>query len=246
MRATGLLRAVARSSQHLEAGAPTGLTGLLTHASPRSSLIFTYNHTLAKLKQLPESSVYRQSTEALTKHRLSIIEAVKPEGLSEWQGRVRNTIEAHPQAFESIASQANPSEVNFVRRYVRVRPQEAKEAQAAQEVGQAQNGQGAETLSADMSHFISDAMAEGAAWEAEVEAMEAEPPLTADQINEIEQQIGAGLIEEVIQVAEGESALVDSMIQEKVWEDLEEKPVEGQWTYHERDTHTPTTQSPPS
>ena len=26
------------------------------------------------------------------------------------------------------------------------------------------------------------------------------------------------------------------------WEDLEEKPVEGQWTYFERGTHTGTTQ----
>ena len=28
------------------------------------------------------------------------------------------------------------------------------------------------------------------------------------------------------------------------WEDLEEKPAEGQWTYFERDTHTGTTQAP--
>ena len=27
------------------------------------------------------------------------------------------------------------------------------------------------------------------------------------------------------------------------WEDLEEKPVEGQWAYFERGTHTPTTQA---
>lgn len=69
----------------------------------------------------------------------------------------------------------------------------------------------------------------------------------------METKIGAGLIEEVIQVAEGELKLVDVMTQAKVyvlsslihflptlltaiirWEDLEEKPVEGQWTYFER------------
>jgi NADH dehydrogenase (ubiquinone) 1 alpha subcomplex subunit 5 len=69
----------------------------------------------------------------------------------------------------------------------------------------------------------------------------------------LETKIGAGLIEEVIQVAEGELNLVHSMKQSQVcvqyhlwpcekksadkdhsWEDLEDKPVEGQWEYFER------------
>ena len=37
-----------------------------------------------------------------------------------------------------------------------------------------------------------------------------------DRIEEIENKIGAGLIEEVIQVAEGELSLVDTMIKSKV------------------------------
>ncbi|KAG8630041.1 hypothetical protein KVT40_001660 [Elsinoe batatas] len=237
MRATGILRAVARSGQFLEAGAPTGLTGLLTHASPRSSLIYIYSNTLDKLKQLPESSVYRQSTEALTKHRLNIIESTKPAGLSEWQERVRKTIEAHPQAFQSVASQSNPSEVNFVTRHTRASP-----AKVAEE----QKEETPEHSPEDMSKFISEALEESKISRGEVEGIEAEPPLSAEQINELESKIGAGLIEEVIQVAEGESQLVDTMIQSRVYEELEEKPVEGQWTYHERDRHTPTTQAPPS
>ena len=36
------------------------------------------------------------------------------------------------------------------------------------------------------------------------------------RISEIEEKIGAGLIEEVIQVAEGELRLVDTMLQNKV------------------------------
>ena len=39
---------------------------------------------------------------------------------------------------------------------------------------------------------------------------------TCCRINEIEQKIGAGLIEEVIQVAEAESQLVDTMYENKV------------------------------
>ena len=37
------------------------------------------------------------------------------------------------------------------------------------------------------------------------------------RVNEMENQIGAGLIEEVIQVAEGELKLVDTMLESKVY-----------------------------
>lgn len=40
--------------------------------------------------------------------------------------------------------------------------------------------------------------------------------LTFDRIEEIETKIGAGLIEEVIQVAEGEAKLADVMIKARV------------------------------
>lgn len=63
------------------------------------------------------------------------------------------------------------------------------------------------------------------------------------RVNTIEQQIQAGLIEEIILVAEAESNLVDEMYKSKVWEDLEESPNQGQWAYYERDTHTPKTQA---
>ncbi len=46
--------------------------------------------------------------------------------------------------------------------------------------------------------------------------IEAEPPLTLDQIVEIENKVGAGLIEEVIAVAEGEKELVKTMQESKV------------------------------
>lgn len=64
--------------------------------------------------------------------------------------------------------------------------------------------------------------------------LEVEPPLDAEQINDIEVKIGAGLIEEVVQVAEGELTLVYEMLESKVWEDLEEQAPPGQWSYFER------------
>ncbi|KAF9512609.1 hypothetical protein BS47DRAFT_1345210 [Hydnum rufescens UP504] len=56
----------------------TGITGLPVHENPIPALTQTYRSTLALLqKDVPESSVYRQSVEALTQHRLSILENAK-------------------------------------------------------------------------------------------------------------------------------------------------------------------------
>ncbi|GAM84873.1 hypothetical protein ANO11243_028750 [Dothideomycetidae sp. 11243] len=206
MRAARTLRAVAQSSaRFLEPGAPTGITGLLTHASPRAALVGIYTSTLQKLAQMPESSVYRQSTEALTRHRLSIVESIEPEGFAAWRSRQQESITA------------------------RLREHEANVAAAEKQPG--------------VDRAVADAH-ELHRFGQGIENLEAEPPLSAEQIGEIENKIGAGLIEEVIQVAEGEHLTVDTMVENKVWEELEEKPVDGQWTYHERDTHVPTTQAP--
>jgi len=76
--------------------------------------MYTYNTMLEKLKRFPESSVYRQSVEAVTKQRLSVIESFKPEGLEEWQQRVTETVKAHPEAFRIVGNQTNAKEVNFI------------------------------------------------------------------------------------------------------------------------------------
>jgi len=68
---------------------------------------------------------------------------------------------------------------------------------------------------------------------------EREPALEAEQIAGVEKEIGAGLIEEVIQVAEGELKLVDEMAKSQVWDELVEKPRPGQWSYFERPTSSP-------
>tara|TARA_R110002003_G_scaffold2123_1_gene24045 strand:+ start:7968 stop:8555 length:588 start_codon:yes stop_codon:yes gene_type:complete len=102
MRAAARLLASVKPGQFLEAGAPTGLTGLTTHPSPRSTLLYHYNATLDKLKKIPESSVYRQSTEALTRHRLQIVEQSKPKGWDEWQDKIRSQIAKVPDQVSVI------------------------------------------------------------------------------------------------------------------------------------------------
>jgi NADH dehydrogenase (ubiquinone) 1 alpha subcomplex subunit 5 len=93
MRAATRLLASVRSGRLLQPGLPTGLAGLKTHPAPRTTLIYLYSATLAKLDKMPESSVYRQAAEALTKKRLKIIESEKPEGYDSWQARMEHRLE---------------------------------------------------------------------------------------------------------------------------------------------------------
>jgi len=102
MRAAARLLASVKPAQFLESGAPTGLTGLRTHPSPRSTLLYHYHATLDKLNEIPESSVYRQSTEALTRHRLKVVEESIPAGWAKWQERVQAQIANDPGAFKFV------------------------------------------------------------------------------------------------------------------------------------------------
>jgi len=243
MRPATRLFAAVQKAKYLEPGAPTGLAGLLTHASPRSTLLYVYTNTLEKLKFFPEHSVYRQSTEALTRHRLSVIESVKPAGLEEWQARVEKVIDGHPEAFRKIDITTPSGEKAF---NIVWKPQ-TLEGMKTQEWDDEyvpkkpfHEGPTDEDLKKDMDkHMQRDLRAENA----KIPRIEPEPALTIDQISEIENQISHGLLEEIIQVAEGENELVETLAKSKVWEDLEEKPTEGQWTYFERGTHVPTTQA---
>lgn len=101
MRSTFRLLASVKPGRFLEPGNPTGLTGLFNHPAPRSTLIYLYSATLDKLKALPDTSVYRQSAEALTQRRLKIVEAVKAEGYDAWAERARNKLAEHPEVFNT-------------------------------------------------------------------------------------------------------------------------------------------------
>ncbi|KAL8710581.1 MAG: hypothetical protein Q9220_004805 [cf. Caloplaca sp. 1 TL-2023] len=201
MRSTKRLLAIVKSEKFLTSGNPTGLTGLLTHPAPRSQLLYLYSSTLNKLSQLPDHSVYRKSAEAITKQRLSIIQAAKPPGYEEWEQRAKKKIEQHPEVF---GKDVEPSGV-FV--------------------------------SATLSEQMDDSYT---SWDQK-------------KIAEIEDQIGGGLIEEIIQVAEGEDKLVDTILESRSWDELEEKAPQGsvhtfslsphaesslgQWDYFSRDQH---------
>ncbi|KAJ2159517.1 hypothetical protein GGF46_002973 [Coemansia sp. RSA 552] len=53
----------------------TGIVGLSVNPAARNQLIGLYQKTLEELKaKIPEKAVYRQSVEAITQHRLKVVE----------------------------------------------------------------------------------------------------------------------------------------------------------------------------
>lgn len=101
MKTVSRLLANVKPARFLESGNPTGLTGLYTHAAPRSTLLYLYGSTLDKLKAIPEHSVYRQSVERIIQHRMNIVESIKPKGYDEWAEKAKKMIEEHPEVFQS-------------------------------------------------------------------------------------------------------------------------------------------------
>ncbi|KAF4626823.1 hypothetical protein G7Y89_g11334 [Cudoniella acicularis] len=206
---------------------------------PRSALLYLYSRTLDKLSQFPETSLYRQSVEAVTKHRMAIVDSTIPEGYKEWSEKAKQTIAEHPEVFSAEANvQGNnvslvgkmTKESHDGRTFVTTEPEKEVD-----EIEDEWDGEAYVKGGVEVGSFMK--YEEGL----KKVVLPKEPILTAEQIVEVENKIGAGLIEEVIQVAEGELELVDVMLNSKAWEPLEEKPVEGQWTYFKRDIGAPTT-----
>ncbi|KAL8949770.1 MAG: hypothetical protein Q9222_004149 [Ikaeria aurantiellina] len=238
MRSTRRLLAIVKSEKFLTPGNPTGLTGLLTHPAPRSQLVYLYSSTLNKLAQLPEYSVYRKSAEAITKQRLSIIQGTKPPGYEQWEQRAKTKIEQHPEVF---GKDVDPSSI-FVSASLNEEADDSYTSWDSKKQPAALEGTRTEEERSRQAQLMKRATfvppTDAVNWENE-------PPLEASQIAEIEDKIGGGLIEEIIQVAEGEDKLVDVMLESRPWEELEQKPPQGQWDYFARDQHTPGTQEPP-
>lgn len=255
MRRTTRLLASVRPEKYLEPGAPTGLTGLLTHSTPRATLIYLYASTLEKLKAIPTSSVYRQSVEGLTNHRLKIVQSVVPEGYEEYRKKMQGVMKRNPEAFDESNSGYDPGRyltekvngITFAGTEVEDNEERSWDGDVSGPAKEAQADVELERLKKTGPENVN--RRPGGPFKMRSDyikvMLDPEPQFTAEQVAEVENQIGAGLIEEVIEVAEGEMELVDQMIKSKVWEELEEKPVEGQWTYFSRDTGTGTTQTPP-
>ncbi|KAI9718663.1 MAG: hypothetical protein M1828_006598 [Chrysothrix sp. TS-e1954] len=223
----------------------TGLTGLLSHPYPRPHLLSVYNDTLDKLAKFPETSVYRQSVEALTKHRRNLVQSTKPQGYDEWKQRAAAQIEKNPRLLEKRGSQGDimkQLERGYRYHYSTTVDERVAEWDEDDVVEARMEGPLEEEMRANQ------AMEFGAGREPEASRpedrprLEKEPQLSSEQINDLEGKLNSGLIEEVVVVAERELALVDTMRENEVWEELCEKPPEGQWQYFQRDYGTGSTQ----
>lgn len=235
MRASRRLYATVKSAaRYLEPNTPTGLTGLSTHPTPRPTLLLTYNQTLEKLKEIPTSSVYRQSCEALTKQRLAVIEGTKPPGYDEWLVRVQKEIDANPDAYKQFKATGAfvQEQLTFEGRPTWDGMYTRKDARKEGSNTESEAGQKAAYVQQDVEK-VDKEEAEGVA--PQLIHLEAEPPLTAEQyvlpsslmcletwltdcvsrVSDIENKIGAGLIEEIISVAEGELLLAEEMVASK-------------------------------
>ena len=109
------MRPTTRLLAYFEAGTPTGLTGLWTHRSPRSTLLYLYDKTLDKLQTFPETSLYRQSVEAVTKHRRDLVKQYTPPGHEEWAVRARELVKNNPEQFRVASGRKDGSEARVVK-----------------------------------------------------------------------------------------------------------------------------------
>lgn len=227
-------------ARYLEAGTPTGLTGLWTHATPRSTLLYLYGTTLSKLQSIPETSMYRQSVEAVTKHRMSLVEQMIPPGYNEWAVRAKELVSKNSSQFRVASGRVDGSEAHTVKLgdkiFVVGRKHEAGDIRVEEWNGEEDEGPEYEGIRTQKEREDQVTWAERKPLEDhEKIEWEDEPQMTADQyvlwtfrigsdrpanshdrVHELEQKIGAGLIEEVIQVAEGELKLVETMEKTKV------------------------------
>lgn len=238
--------------------APTGLTGVLTHPNPRPTLIALYNHTLTLLSQLPAHSVYRQSTENLTRHRLNLVEAVKPVGYETYKQELEAAKEkagmkdkkdtayelglAVAQTRSVLDALAGDSHDHVIREYLVSETNKwifppmpgSTPPRAAETAGAGLNPE-AGALKGEPTGILSQGPLFGLRADGEdLTTLPVEPQLTEEQVSELEEKFGGGLIEEVIDQGWAELSLVGDMEAAKVWEELEIVPQEGQWVGFER------------
>lgn len=220
--ASRLFAALSQStSKYLTPYAPTGLTGIYTHPYPRPQLLYIYTSTLDKLSRLPRDSVYRQSTEALTRHRLAIIETETPAGFDAWQQHIErdvfpNLTSGQMKVAGDIKHLSVGGKPYLFQRYEK-QEQDDRVEEYDGEVNLGELGEGIRSASQRTKQVK--------AWERGIMQAEAgkgeqimnEPGLTREQIGRLEEKLESGLIEEVIMVAQKEHDLVDIMLENKMY-----------------------------
>lgn len=189
MRQTFRFLANVKGARYLEPGTPTGLTGLWTHNSPRSALLYLYSSTLDKLKSMPESSLYRQSVESLTKHRLGLVEGMVPPGYDQWKvenKELAKILAENPEGFRVASGKVDGSEAKVFnlggKTFVVRKQHEAGDIRAEEWDGEEDEGPGSEGLRSEEERANMKVLAERKDLrDASTVQWKEEPQLTADQ-----------------------------------------------------------------
>jgi len=180
--------------------AQTGLAGLGTHPAPRPTLLGLYYRTLKELSELPQESTYRQATETLTKQRLKIVEAVVPHGFDKYL-----------QALEKRGFRPSPTYEGEIRKSD-ITEDEINEFWSENMVY--------EPTGESMGNSPDKRVVGVNIPERDPKTDQArdiqEPNLSQEQVREIEEQIGGGLIEEMIHIAYNELELIKTMKENSV------------------------------
>lgn len=71
---TSIMFRLTRPVLHQVVKKTTGITGLAVHPNPLPELTGTYKSTLSVLSSIPSTAVYKQGVEAITKHKLNIVQ----------------------------------------------------------------------------------------------------------------------------------------------------------------------------
>ncbi|EPS35430.1 hypothetical protein H072_11179 [Dactylellina haptotyla CBS 200.50] len=206
---------------------PTGIAGLPTHPNPRPTLLNVYNATLKKLSELPEESAYRTATEAIVKHRKRVVEEQIPAGFDVWcQDRQKRGLDSQPQYDDGVEA------VDVSKDQILALTGNWEDSQSDDhEFVELEDWRKDEIKKARINEWVEKHKKKAP----DYEGFLPEPDLSAEQVIAIEEQIGTGLVEEIIVQAYEEYKLVEVMTESKPWEPLMEAPIEGQWTYFERE-----------
>ena len=146
---------------------------------------------------------------------MSIIEDAKPAGLEEWQQRVGELVEKHPDALRKVKV-LNGEGYNVV--FMEQKPDQSWRTEddflnsPYKQKANLEGPRDEEDVAGRGPELARDRVAE----EASRVHIESEPSLSVEQVQDVEKRIGAGLIEEVIEVAEGEKRCVEVMWEGKV------------------------------
>lgn len=169
--------------------------------------------------------MYRQSVEALTKHRLAIISKAVPAGYEEWSAKAKKIIAENPNVFNTPTGGVDHDGGKHIKSvadgkvFVTTKIDRNIDDLVDEWDGEKNEGpelEGVRSTAERAGQAILGKKRPGSDEPSKKITWESEPALTAEQVGEIENQIGAGLIEEVIQVAEGELQLVDVMAKSEV------------------------------